>query len=224
MSRFPPPDLEPLSYRELSTTEMLERSRAFARELHRRRTVRQFSSRAVPCEVIESCIHAAASAPSGANQQPWHFVVIANPEIKRAIREAAEAAEREFYASAPAEWLAALAPLGTDEQKPYLEAAPYLIAVFAERYRLGAAGERRHNYYVMESVGIATGMLIAALHHAGLVTLTHTPNPMHFLSRILNRPDTERPIMLVVAGYPGDDARVPRIARKPLSQVMTVLD
>ena len=224
MSRFPPPDFVPLStYREYPPGEMLERSRALAHELHRRRTVRQFSPRTVSREVIEACILAATSAPSGANQQPWHFVVIADPEIKRAIRDAAERAEQAFYATAPADWLAALAPLGTDEQKPYLDTAPYLIAVFAERYRRGAEGQRDHNYYVMESVGIATGMLIAALHHAGLATLTHTPNPMHFLSRILHRPDNERPVMLVVAGYPADDARVPRIARKPLSEVMTFL-
>jgi nitroreductase len=202
---------------------MLARSQAFAEELHRRRTVRQFSDRAVSREVIEACVRGASSAPSGANQQPWHFVVVGHPEIKRAIRLAAERAEQEFYASAPAEWLAALAPLGTDEHKPYLETAPYLIALFAQRYQLTPEGERRHNYYVMESVGIAAGLLIAALHHAGLATLTHTPNPMHFLSRILERPDNERPVMLVVAGYPAADAVVPRISRKPLEEVATFL-
>lgn len=224
MDRFPPPNLEPLStYREYPPAEMVARSTDFADELHRRRTIRQFSSRPVPLEVIRSCIRAAGSAPSGANQQPWHFVVIGDPAIKQRIRVEAERAEAEFYATAPDEWLAALAPLGTDARKPYLELAPYLIAVFARRFSLTPAGERRHHYYVMESVGIAAGMLLAALHHAGLATLTHTPNPMSFLNRILQRPANERPVMLVVAGYPAADAMVPVIERKPLEEVMTIL-
>lgn len=224
MDQFAPPLFEPLStYCEYPPEEMVTRSVAFADELHRRRTVRQFNSRAVSPEVIRACIRAAASAPSGANQQPWHFVVVMDPAIKRAIRVEAERAEREFYASAPAEWLAALAPLGTDEHKPYLEAAPYLIAIFGERYNLSPDGRRRPNYYVMESVGIAAGLLIAALHHAGLATLTHTPNPMSFLSNILHRPVNERPVMLVVTGYPSPDAVVPRIERKPLNEVTTFL-
>jgi nitroreductase len=217
------PPREPLStFQEYSPADMERRSAAFADELHRRRTIRDFSPRPVSPDVIRACVRAAASAPSGANQQPWHFVVVADPATRRAIRAEAERAEREFYASAPAEWLAALAPLGTDEHKPYLETAPYLIAIFAERYAL-SSGKRQPNYYVMESVGIAAGMLIAALHHAGLATLTHTPNPMHFLSRILGRPANERPVMLIVTGYPAPGATVPRITRKPLEQVLTVI-
>jgi iodotyrosine deiodinase len=224
MDQISPPLFEPLStHREYPPEEMLARSNAFAEELHRRRTVRQFSPREVSTEVIRACIRAASSAPSGANQQPWHFVVVQDPGIKQAIRVEAERAEQEFYASAPAEWLAALAPLGTDQHKPYLEVAPYIIAIFAQRYSLSPEGRRRHNYYVMESVGIAAGMLIAALHHAGLATLTHTPNPMHFLNRILHRPANERPVMLVVTGFPAADALVPRIGRKPVDEVSTFL-
>jgi nitroreductase len=200
---------------------MVARSRDFAADLGRRRTVRQFSDRPVPREVIEACLEAAGTAPSGAHQQPWHFVVVTDADTKRAIRNAAEAAEAEFYATAPADWLAALAPLGTDASKPYLETAPYLIAVFAERYGRAPDGSRRTHYYVMESVGIATGFLIAALHHAGLVTLTHTPSPMGFLSKVLQRPANERPMMLVVAGYPAADATVPDLHRKPLSEIAT---
>ena len=209
------------SYREYPVPEMLERSRAFAADLQRRRTVRQFSDRAVQREVIESCLEAAGTAPSGAHQQPWHFVVVSDAAVKRAIRVAAEAAEVEFYATAPAEWLAALAPLGTDEHKPYLETAPFLIAVFAERYGLGPGGTRQTHYYVMESVGIATGFLLAALHHAGLATLTHTPSPMGFLNAVLERPSNERALMLVVAGYPATNAMVPKLERKPLAQIAT---
>ena len=195
----------------------------FADDLARRRTVRQFSSRPVPRSVIESCLEAASSAPSGAHVQPWHFVVVSDVGLKRRIREAAEQAEQEFYATAPKEWLEALAPLGTDAVKPYLETAPYLIAVFAQRYGVAPDRKRRAHYYVMESVGIATGFLLAALHHAGLAALTHTPNPMGFLSRILERPGNERPVMLVVTGYPASDAVVPRLSRKPLEAVSTFL-
>ena len=209
------------SYREYPVAEMEERSRWFAADLQRRRTVRQFSDRAVPRAVIESCLAAAGTAPSGAHQQPWHFVVVSDAALKRAIRVAAEAAEAEFYATAPADWLAALEPLGTDDHKPYLETAPWLIAVFAERYGLAPDGTRRTHYYVMESVGIATGFLLAALHHAGLVTLTHTPSPMGFLGEILERPANERAVMLVVAGYPAADAVVPVLSRKPLSAIAT---
>ncbi len=216
------PGFVPLStYREYPVPEMIERSRAFAHELARRRTTRQFSDRPVPRAVIEACLSAAGTAPSGAHQQPWHFVVVSDPAVKRAIRDAAEEAERAFYATAPAEWLAALAPLGTDEHKPYLETAPYLIAVFAQRYGLEADGSRHPHYYVLESVGIATGFLLAALHHAGLATLTHTPNPMGFLNRILERPASERPVMMVVAGYPAPGARVPDLVRKPLGEIAT---
>jgi nitroreductase len=213
---------EPLPhYREYPPAEMVARSRAFAAEMQRRRTTRHFSDRPVPRAVIEACLEAAGTAPSGAHLQPWHFVVVSDPDLKRRIREAAEAAEREFYATAPAEWLAALAPLGTDANKPYLETAPYLIAVFAERYGVTPTGERRTHYYVQESVGIATGFLLAALHHAGLVALTHTPNPMGFLADALERPANERPVMLIVTGYPADGARVPRLRRKPLAEIAT---
>jgi len=216
------PGFVPLrSYREYPVEEMLERSRQFAADMQRRRTVRQFSDRPVPRAVIEACIEAAGTAPSGAHLQPWHFVVVSDPAIKRAIRTAAEEAEKEFYATAPPEWLEALAPLGTDASKPYLETAPWLIAVFAERHGVGPDGNRRANYYVMESVGIATGFLLAALHHAGLASLTHTPNPMGFLSDILGRPSNERPLMLVVAGYPAPDTRVPDLRRKPLADIVS---
>ena len=214
------PGFVPLAtYREFPVDEMQRRSREFADELQRRRTVRQFSSRPVPRSIIEACLEAAGTAPSGAHQQPWHFVAISDPMVKASIRAAAEVAEAEFYATAPAEWLSALAPLGTDAHKPYLEAAPYLIAVFAERYGLDASGTRAPHYYVMESVGIATGFLLAALHHAGLATLTHTPNPMGFLSQILERPANERAVMLVVVGYPEVNAKVPDLTRKPLHEI-----
>ncbi len=218
------PVFEPLpAYREHSAAEMEARSRAFAADMQRRRTTRHFSSRPVPRAVIEACLEAAGTAPSGAHLQPWHFVAVSEPETKRRIREAAERAEEEFYATAPPEWLAALAPLGTDAHKPYLETAPYLIAVFAERFGLTAAGERRAHYYVNESVGIATGFLLAALHHAGLVALTHTPNPMGFLCELLGRPANERPVMLVVTGFPAEGARVPRLRRKTLAEIATFL-
>jgi len=208
-------------YREYPVPEMLERSRAFADDLARRRTVRAFSDRPVPREVIEACLRAAGTAPSGAHQQPWHFVAVSDAGVKQAIRAAAERAEAEFYATAPAEWLAALAPLGTDMHKPYLDTAPWVIAVFAERYGANADGTRRTHYYVMESVGIATGFLLSALHHAGLATLTHTPSPMGFLGELLGRPANERAVMLVVAGYPAPDAQVPNLERKPLAAITT---
>lgn len=207
------------SYREYPPAEMVQRSRQFADDMQRRRTVRQFSDRPIPSSVIDACLEAAGTAPSGAHQQPWHFVVVRDPDVKRDIRHAAEAAEAEFYASAPAEWLALLAPLGTDANKPYLETAPCLIAVFAERYGVDSRGARHPHYYVMESVGIATGFLLAALHLAGLATLTHTPNPMGFLNEILDRPVNERAVMMVVVGYPLPGTRVPALVRKPLSQI-----
>ncbi len=217
-----PADFEPLSsYHEYPVAEMEARSRAFAADMQRRRTTRQFSDRPVPRAVIEACLEVAGSAPSGAHLQPWHFVVVTDPALKHAIRIAAERAEAEFYATAPSEWLAALAPLGTDAHKPYLETAPYLIAVFAQRYGLTPAGTRRAHYYVNESVGIATGFLLAALHQAGLVALTHTPNPMSFLGELLDRPANERAVMLVVTGYPAADAVVPRLRRKPLEAIAT---
>lgn len=209
-------------YREYPAAEMKRRAQAFFEEVNRRRTVRQFSDRPVPRGVIEHCLRAAGTAPSGANRQPWHFVVVSDPDVKRRIREAAEREEHEFYEHrAPADWLEALAPLGTDENKPFLETAPYLIVVFAERYGSGPDGQRLTNYYVTESVGLATGLLIAALHHSGLATLTHTPSPMGFLGEILGRPDNERAFLLLVVGYPAADAVVPDIRRKPLEQIAT---
>lgn len=209
------------TYREYPPEEMETRAATFAAELARRRTTRQFSDRPVARSVIEHCLRAAGSAPSGAHQQPWHFVVVTDPGLKSRIREAAEAAEREFYATAPGEWLEALAPLGTDAVKPYLEAAPYLIAVFAQRHGGAADGSVRKHYYVSESVGIAVGFLVAALHHAGLAALTHTPSPMGFLNRLLERPAHEKAMMLIVTGYPAADARVPRLTRKPLAEIAT---
>ena len=210
-------------YREYPEAEMMQRARQFHLELKRRRTVRQFSSRPVPRAVIESCLRAATTAPSGANLQPWHFVVVSDPETKRRIRLAAEEEERHFYQHrAPQEWLDAVAPLGTDEHKPFLERAPYLIAIFAQKYGRLADGRRVKHYYPLESVGLATGMLITALHVAGLATLTHTPSPMRFLNEILGLPkSSERPFLLLVAGYPDGNATVPAIGRKPLDDVVT---
>ena len=205
--------------------EMLERARTFRELASRRRSVRDFSGEPVPREVIEQCLLAAGSAPSGANRQPWHFCVVANPAIKRQIREGAEQEEREFYQRrAPDDWLEALAPLGTDDKKPFLETAPFLIVVFAEKYGLDDKGNKLKNYYVPESVGIATGVLINALHHAGLATLTHTPSPMKFLNSILHRPQREKPTMILVVGYPAPDARVPDIRRKTLPEIASFLD
>ncbi len=220
---MPDPTSIPLAqYREYPVDEMQRRAAAFYAEMNRRRTVRDFADRPVPRDVIENCLRAANTAPSGANKQPWHFVVVSDPAVKRQIREAAEAEEREFYARrATAEWLDDLAALGTGWQKPFLETAPYLIAIFAQSTSRGPDGKKHKNYYVSESVGLATGLLIAAVHHAGLVSLTHTPSPMHFLSTILGRPDNERPFLLLVVGYPAADARVPDIQRKPLDAIAT---
>jgi iodotyrosine deiodinase len=210
------------TYRRLPEAEMVERARSFRDEVRRRRTVRHFSAEPVPAAVIDACLEAAGTAPNGANRQPWHFVVVGDADVKARIREAAEEEERDFYANrAPPEWLAALAHLGTDEHKPFLEEAPVLIAIFAESYERGPGGEKVKNYYVSESVGIATGILITALHHAGLATLTHTPSPMGFLNEILDRPKNERPFLLLVVGYPADDAEVPQITKKPLSEIST---
>lgn len=210
-------------YRRHSPSEMRARAEAFSAELRRRRTVRDFSSEAVPLEVLEPCLLAAGSAPNGANLQPWHFVAVRDPDVKRQIRVAAEEEEHEFYGSrASKEWLEDLAHLGTDPNKPFLETAPWLIAIFGERWRPMPDGSRRANYYVPESVGIATGFLIAALHHAGLATLTHTPSPMGFLNRILGRPENEKPFILLVVGYPAEGARVPDITKKPLAEFVTV--
>jgi iodotyrosine deiodinase len=219
------PTFQALSrYREYPPNEMVRRAREFHLDLSRRRTVRDFSDRPVPHGVIEDCLRAAGTAPSGANMQPWHFVVVTDPAVKSRIREAAEVEECEFYAHrAPAEWLEALAALGTDPNKPFLETAPALIAIFAESYGVRTNGTRVKHYYAQESVGIATGLLVAAVHHAGLVSLTHTPSPMGFLNEILVRPAHERPFLLLVVGYPAADARVPVITRKPLEAIATFL-
>ena len=217
------PIFRPLTtYRQYAPAEMRDRLQRFRDDMLRRRTVRQFSSRPVPRDVIEDCVRIAGTAPSGANQQPWHFVIVGDPTLKRQIREAAEKEEYNFYHTrAPKAWLDALAPLGTDEHKPYLETAPYLIAIFAQTYGLTPDGAKVKNYYVTESVGIAAGMLVAAVHTAGLVSLTHTPSPMGFLNKLLHRPPHEKPFLLLVVGYPDDDARVPDISKKPLHDIAT---
>jgi iodotyrosine deiodinase len=215
----------PLEFREYPLQVMRERASAFYEQIKHRRSVRDFSDRAVPRQIIEAALLAAGTAPNGANLQPWHFVVVANPDTKHQIRQAAEAEEREFYGGrAPQAWLDALAPLGTDAEKPFLETAPYLIAIFAQTHGVNPDGSTIKHYYVQESVGIATGFLIAALHHAGLATLTHTPSPMKFLNHILGRPDHERPFLLLVVGYPADDALVPNIGKKPLEAMATFLE
>jgi nitroreductase len=212
---------------EHSPDDMQRRAEAFYEGLRRRHTVREFSSRPVPKSVIETCLTAAGTAPSGANHQPWHFSVIGNAAMKSRIRAAAEEEERAFYGGrAGAEWLAALKPLGTDEDKPFLDIAPWLICVFGARKSRSADGVMRKNYYVPESVSIATGFLIAALHHAGLATLTHTPAPMSFLNEICGRPETEKPYILLVTGYPAENAHIPRHAteKKPLSEISTFFE
>ncbi len=220
---MPQPKFVPLSgYREYPPAEMKRRAADFAAKMARRRSVRRFSDRPIAEGVIEQCLRAASSAPSGANLQPWHFVVVRDPAVKRRIREEAEREEREFYRRrATPEWLEALAPLGTNEEKPFLETAPCLIAIFARMYGIGPDGRQIKHYYVQESVGIATGILITAIHHAGLVSLTHTPSPMRFLNRILDRPPNERPFLLLVVGYPHPDAVVPAIERKRLQEIVT---
>ena len=216
----------PLSgYVKYTESEMLDRALNFLEELRRRRTVRDFSDRPVPREVIEACILAAGTAPNGANRQPWHFAVVTDPEVKRVIREAAEEEEKLFYSErAPKEWLKALEPLGTNEEKPFLEKAPCLIAIFGESYAVSEKNKKEKNYYMLESVGIATGMLIAAIHRAGLVSLTHTPSPMGFLNEILGRPKNERPFLVLVVGYPDEEAIVPDIEKKPLQQICTFVE
>ena len=207
-----------------SSEEMVERSHEFYRQIRRRRTVRDFACDDVPLEVIEYCLLAAGTAPNGANLQPWHFVVVSNPVIKQQIRIAAEKEEEAFYSGrAPEEWLKTLEPLGTDANKPFIEKAPHLIAIFAEKQRLQSDGSFAKNYYVTESVGIATGILITALHECGLATLTHTPSPMGFLNKILGRPNHERPFLLLVVGRPAPSATVPKITKKPLEQIASFL-
>jgi len=213
-----------MSYREYPPEEMQRRAVAFREDMQRRRSVREFSTRTVPRDIIEHCVLTAGSAPSGANQQPWHFVVVGDAAVKHRIREAAEEREYAFYHElAGDEWLAALSPLGTDPHKPFLETAPWLIAVFAQKYGVSPDGGKTHHYFVRESVGIAIGMLIAAVHNAGLASLPYTPSQASFLNDLLGRPDHERPIMILVVGYPARDAVVPNITRKGLSEIATFL-
>ncbi len=216
----------PLSqYIEYPPDEMQRRAKAFYEDIKRRRTVRDYSDKPVDKSIIENCILAAGTAANGANLQPWHFSAVSNPDIKKKIREAAEEEEREFYEQrAPQEWLDAVQPLGTDANKSFLEIAPYLIVIFAESHKIEKDGKKQKNYYVQESVGIATGVLITALHNAGLATLTHTPSPMSFLSKILNRPSNERPYLILVVGYPAQGAKVPDISKKPLNEISTFIE
>lgn len=231
MTEAPVPEIDyrpiPLpDYRERSVEAMRAGAAAFYEGIRTRHTVRDFSPRSVPRDIIETCIRAAGTAPNGANHQPWHFAVIGDSALKKRIREAAEIEERSFYAGrAGAEWLAALAPLGTDAEKPFLEEAPWLICIFGERRSRSADGVLRKNYYVPESVGIATGFLITALHQAGLATLTHTPNPMSFLNQICGRDPHDKAYILMVVGYPKEDATIPAHAteKRPLDEIATFL-
>ncbi|MEX3011307.1 nitroreductase family protein [Hoeflea sp. TYP-13] len=212
---------------DLTDAEMLSEAKAFYDRMKCRHTVRDYSDRPVPNQIIEACIQTAGTAPSGANHQPWHFVAVSEASSKHRIRLAAEEEERRFYeGGAGDEWLKALEPIGTSAEKPHLDVAPWLIVVFAQRWGHFDDGTRFKNYYVPESVGIATGFLIAALHHAGLVTLTHTPNPMKFLNGVLGRPESEKPVMIIAAGHPAEDAKVPKIAKlkKPLTEILTVVE
>jgi len=212
------------SYREYPPEEMAERAAAFRTDMQRRRSVRSFSSRPVAREVIEDCLLAAGSAPSGANMQPWSFVVVSDPKVKRRIREAAEKEEYRFYKEqAPEEWLDAISDLRTDHQKPFLQTAPYLIVIFAQRHGVLAGGRKVKHYYVRDSVGIATGILIAAIHNAGLVSLPYTPGRMGFLNRILNRPENERASLVLVVGYPEQGTMVPELSKKKLSETTTFM-
>lgn len=209
-------------YPDRPDTERLASARSFLDMIRTRRTVRDFKPDPIPMQAVEAAVQAAALAPNGANRQPWHFAIVTDQDVKRQIREAAEAEEREFYnGRAPQEWLDALAPLGTDWRKPFLETAPVLIVVFQELYGLAPDGSREKNYYVLESVGIACGFLLAALHQVGIATLTHTPSPMGFLREILKRPPNEKAAMILVCGLPADDARVPAIGKKPFAQIVS---
>ena len=213
-----------LDFEEYSESKMRSRSESFLNEIITRRTVREFSDRIVPIDIINNCIKTAASAPSGANKQPWQFVVVRDSGIKTKIREAAEKEEKEFYGHrATKEWLEDLNQFGTDWHKPFLEIAPYLIVIFRKIYDLEDDGTQRKNYYVNESVGIASGFLLAALHHAGLATLTHTPSPMNFLGEILNRPKNEKAFLLIPVGYPAKDAEVPDISKKPFGEISKIV-
>ncbi|MBL1212242.1 MAG: nitroreductase family protein [Ignavibacteriae bacterium] len=211
-------------FKEIPVDKMIYNSKEFLENVSRRRSIRNFSARQVPLEIINNCILAAGSAPSGANMQPWHFAVVSNSKTKTRIRAAAEEEEREFYSSrAPQEWLDALKPIGTDADKPFLVTAPYLIVIFEKRFENLPDGTKVKQYYTKESVGIATGILITALHLSGLATLTHTPSPMNFLNAILERPANEKPYLVLVAGYPADEATVPNIKRKSLSEIASFI-
>jgi len=213
-------NFELLKFTEKSQDDMITKSRTFLQDIAQRRTVRDFSDRPIPMEVISNAIKAAGTAPSGANQQPWHFVMVTSPETKQKIRVAAEHEERAFYQEkATEEWLEALQPLGTDENKPFLETAPCLIAIFLKKFSVDEKGIKTKHYYPVESVGIATGILITALHLSGLVTLTHTPSPMKFLNEILVRPTSERPFLILVVGYPNKNAEVPKISKYKFDQI-----
>ena len=214
-----------LDFTEYPPEEMLRKSQKFYNEIKQRRSVREFSDRAIPAEVIKNAVLAAGSAPSGANQQPWKFIVVSNPEIKRQIRQAAEEVEHKLYTKvAPDDWLNALAPLATDASKPFLETAPCLIVISAKKYALDQQGNKQKVYYSPESVGIATGILLTALHMSGLATLTYTPSPMNFLSRILERPDNERPYMVIVTGFPAENATVQVLEKYPLEHIAELID
>ncbi|WP_424982841.1 nitroreductase family protein [Maritalea sp. S77] len=220
-------DFEPIDlpdYKEVPQAEMRAAAEAFYEDIKKRHTVREFSDKPVPRDIIETCLKAAGTAPNGANHQPWHFAVIGDAGMKRRIREEAEIEEKTFYEGrAGEEWLKALKPIGTDASKPFLEKAPWLIAIFGERRSIGADGNKYKNYYVPESVSIATGFLLVALHKAGLATLTHTPNPMSFLNEICDRPKSDKPYILLVVGYPDENAKIPRHAteKKPLEEIAT---
>ncbi len=208
-------------YLEFSLDEMKERSQKFLSEMRKRRSVRQFSNRSFPKKIIENCLMAASSAPSGANRQPWQFVVVSKAAVKKEIRREAEKREQEFYQNLSTKnWVKDLEPLGTDVSKPFLEEAPYLIAIFAQRYTWSENGEKQLNYYVPESVGIATGMLITAIHNVGLACLTYTPPKIGFINQILHRPSNERPFMILVVGFPVKNVLVPKITRKNLSEIV----
>ena len=218
------PSFIPLHFEARSPEEMQQRAAEFYELIKKRRTVREFSDQAIPDGVIEHCLLAAGTAPNGANKQPWHFVVVKDPSIKKQIREAAEEEEREFYhRRAPEDWLDDLKPFATNEHKPFLEKAPVLIGIFSQAYHINDSGEKEKHYYVKESVGLATGMLITALHNAGLATLTHTPSPMGFLTDIMQRPSHEKPFLLLVAGYPEKNVKVPDISKKTLNEIATFL-
>ncbi|WP_127519658.1 nitroreductase family protein [Mesorhizobium sp. Z1-4] len=211
----------------MSDEEMRAAAKAFYENMRRRHTVRDYSDRPVSREIIEDCVRTAGTAPSGANHQPWHFVAISDPAFKKRIREAAEEEERRFYeGGAGDEWLKALEPIGTNDHKPHLEEAPWLIVIFAQRWGQFEDGTKYKNYYVPESTGIACGFLLAALHQAGLVSLTHTPNPMKFLNQMLSRPDSEKPIMIVAVGHPSENAKVPAVAKlkRPLNDILTIAE